>query len=297
MPVVLILLIALLALSLGVAMHAALADRDRRVVLGRVLPSGAESVFAAKRRGARSRVTRWLARSMPTSNGKPDAAGTLVRAGFDGPVAAAVYGVTRTGAVVAATTLTLVVAPRHTVTGFLALLALSVVIGLLAPPAILARLVRRRQSALRRALPDALDLLVVCVEAGISLDAAIVRVAREMMPLHPGLAGELMIVNRKVNAGLTREAALHGLSDRTGLDELRALAANMIQSERWGTSIATVLRVYAEALRRRRRQAAERHAATAPLKMLFPLGIFIFPAIFVVIVGPAFLKILTVFRH
>ena len=179
---------------------------------------------------------------------------------------------------------------------FVATLALAVVVGVLAPPAFLNHAARARQDKLRRALPDSLDLLLVCVEAGISLDAAILRVAKDMAILYPDLAGELMIINRKVNAGTPRDQALKGLWERTGLEELRGLAANMIQSEKWGTSIATVLRVYAETLRRKRKQAAEKKAATAPLKMLFPLTVFIFPALFVVLLGPAAIKIFDMFR-
>jgi tight adherence protein C len=157
------------------------------------------------------------------------------------------------------------------------------------------RMIANRQGRIRLALPDGLDLLVVCVEAGVSLDAAVLRVAREMELMHPDLAHELLMVNRRVNAGMTREEALHGLSLRTGVEELRALASNMIQSERWGTSIATVLRVYGETARRKRKQAAEKRAAEAPVKMLFPLTLFILPTIFIVVLGPAIIRISHVF--
>jgi tight adherence protein C len=104
-----------------------------------------------------------------------------------------------------------------------------------------------------------------------------------------------MTVNRRVNAGIPRDQAMHGLWLRTGVEELRALSANMIQSEKWGTSIATVLRVFAETLRRKRKQTAEKKAATAPLKMMIPLALFIFPTIFIVLMGPAIIKINTMF--
>jgi tight adherence protein C len=167
----------------------------------------------------------------------------------------------------------------------------AVAVGLLVPPAGLDRLVQMRRDKLRRALPDALDLLVVCVEAGVSLDAAILRVARDIGSAHEELANELLIINRKVNAGMPREQALYGLWTRTGVEELRALAANMVQSERWGTSIAKVLRVNAETLRRKRKQFAEKKAAQASLKMMGPLLLFLLPALFVVILGPAFMSI------
>jgi hypothetical protein len=161
----------------------------------------------------------------------------------------------------------------------------------LGPPAVLDRLVQRRQARLRRAVPDALDLLVVCVEAGVSLDAAVLRVARDLGVTHPELAGELAMVNRKVNAGMPREQALQGLWTRTGLEELRGLVASMVQSERWGTSIAKVLRVNAETLRRVRKQTAEKKAAQASLKMMGPMVLFMLPALFIVLLGPAFMRI------
>jgi tight adherence protein C len=167
-------------------------------------------------------------------------------------------------------------------------------IGLMLPPFVLLRLEARRQERIRRSLPDALDLLVVCVEAGISLDAAILRVAKDLLLVHPELAGELMVVSRKTNAGMTREDALRGLWDRTGVDEVRALVASLLQSEKWGSSSARVLRVSSETLRRKRRQTAERKAATAPLKMIVPMAIFIFPALFIVILGPAVVQIISV---
>jgi tight adherence protein C len=134
------------------------------------------------------------------------------------------------------------------------------------------------------------------VEAGVSLDAAILRVARDLAVTHPDLAGELMVINRKVNAGVPREAALNGLWSRTGLEELRGLAASMVQSERWGTSIAKVLRVNAETLRRKRKQTAEKKAAQASLKMMGPLLLFLLPALFVVILGPAAINISQAFK-
>jgi tight adherence protein C len=159
-------------------------------------------------------------------------------------------------------------------------------LGFIAPPAILTRLKTMREDRIRKSLPDCLDLLLVCVEAGVSLDAAILRVGREMLLLHQELSYELLMMNRRMNAGMRREDALHGLYERTGVPELRSLGANMIQSERWGTSIAQVLRVYSESLRRKRRQAAEKKAAVAATKMIFPLALFILPALFAVIGGP-----------
>jgi tight adherence protein C len=118
-----------------------------------------------------------------------------------------------------------------------------------------------------------------------------------MATTHPDLASEFLMVNRRVNAGLPREKALQGLWERTGLEDLRGLVSSMVQSEKWGTSIAKVLRINAETLRRKRKQAAEKKAAEAGLKMLFPLMLFLLPALFVVILGPAAITIMTNFSN
>jgi tight adherence protein C len=170
------------------------------------------------------------------------------------------------------------------------------VVGYVIPVYYLTRAVRIRQEKIRRSLPDTLDLLVVCVEAGISLDAAILRVAKELISVHPELAGELIVVNQKNNAGMSREDALRGMWERTGVEELRTLISSLIQSEKWGSSSSRTLRVSSETLRRKRRQAAERRAATAPVKMVVPMGLLIFPALFIVILGPAVLNIVASFR-
>ncbi len=298
MPISLILSILGLAAAAGVAAYAVQAGRDRGAVLERVL-RGERDDWASRTKtsdGVLARIATWLAQRMPAWwNPTGEAATTLVHAGYDGSAAPAVYALLRLTSAIVVPLIALVTVPRRDTALFVVILGLAVAIGFVAPPAILARLAESRREALRRALPDSMDLLVVCVEAGVSLDAAILRVAKEMATLHADLADEFFLVNRRVNAGMPREQALHGLAERTGLDELRGLASNMIQSERWGTSIATVLRIYAETLRKKRKQTAEKRAATAPLKMLFPLGVFIFPSIFIVIVGPAALKIYAIF--
>jgi tight adherence protein C len=215
----------------------------------------------------------------------------LVKAGYDNPIAPLIYSLLRVVALVALPLLAFVFIPKTSFLKVLVGVGAVAMGGLLLPPFVLLRLEARRQERIKRSLPDALDLLVVCVEAGISLDAAILRVAKDLMIVHPELAGELLVVSRKTNAGMTREDALRGLWDRTGVDEVRALVASLLQSEKWGSSSARVLRVSSETLRRKRRQTAERKAATAPLKMIVPMAIFIFPALFVVILGPAVIQI------
>lgn len=297
MPISLILLIVILVASVAAAAYALVGARERRAVLER---AGASDLFIVKPPavGVKSRVSALIARLLPSSMtaGQEEVASKLLHAGFEGPGAAAVYVVARMTAAVSLPLLALLLGPRNNMLYYVLTLVLAVTIGLLAPPALLDNLARSRQEKLRRAVPDAMDLLVVCVEAGISLDAAILRVARELGHMHGELAHEFLYLNRRVNAGVPREQALHGLWQRTGLEELRGLASNMIQSEKWGTSIATVLRVYAEGLRRKRKQAAEKKAATAPLRMMIPLAIFIFPTMFIVLLGPAVIKINAMFK-
>jgi tight adherence protein C len=298
MPVYLIFLLTLLVAAVAAAAYALMSERERRAVLSRAGAGRQDELLALKRPQSSlgSRVAEWLvAHSPATLVAKQKSAELLMQAGYDSAAAPVVFAVIRLATPTFLALLGVALAPRGSMMFFVASLVLAVLIGVLAPPAVLNYAARARQDKMRRALPDSLDLLLVCVEAGISLDAAILRVAREMAILHPDLAGELMVVNRKVNAGMPREQALHGLWERTGVEELRGLSANMIQSEKWGTSIATVLRVYTETLRRKRKQQAEKTAATAPVKMLFPLTMFIFPALFVVILGPAAIKIFGMF--
>ena len=298
MPITLVLLIGLIVVAASVASYALITERQRRTVLDRANGGGDSFILLRPQRPSLSgRLSKWVADHMPQSwAAKGDIASTLVHAGFDGATAPAVYAAARVGVAVGPPLLAFTFMPREKLLFFFGAVILAAFIGLAAPPAVVQNLARRRKHKITRSLPDSLDLLVVCVEAGVSLDAAILRVAREMGKGHPILASELMVVNRRINAGMPREQAMHGLWLRTGVEELRALAANMIQSEKWGTSIATVLRVFAETLRRKRKQAAEKAAATAPLKMMIPMAIFIFPTIFVVLLGPAMIKIMEMFR-
>lgn len=219
----------------------------------------------------------------------------LVQGGFESPSSPAVFFLLRSASMVGFPVAAFLLVPRTEFLLWVSALFVAAFIGLIAPQALLDRFVRLRQERIRKSVPDALDLLVVCVEAGTSLDAAILRVAKELRLPHPDLAHELAVVNRLTNAGITREEALRGLWQRTGVLDLRALVSSMIQSEKWGTSIATVLRISAETLRRKRRQYAEKKAKMAPLKMTFPLLFFILPALFTVILGPAVVQIIQEF--
>jgi tight adherence protein C len=150
---------------------------------------------------------------------------------------------------------------------------------------------RARKEAIFLGLPDALDLMVVCVEAGLGLDQAMRKVAEEMKVTYRVIASEFALCNFQLQMGRSRSEVLHELGGRTGVDDLRALAAILIQAEKFGSSVAQALRVQSDAMRVRRRQLAEERAAKTAVKLIFPLVLFIFPAIFVVLVGPAAIQI------
>ena len=147
--------------------------------------------------------------------------------------------------------------------------------------------VTKRREEIRRAVPGVLDLIIVCVEAGMSLNAAIVRISGEMKGTFKALAEELNLVNQEIFIGKSRTEAFRNLALRTGVDELRALATVLMQSDRMGTSIADLLRVQADSLRAKRRQRALEAAHKTPVKLVFPLVLCIFPELLVVILGPA----------
>jgi len=164
--------------------------------------------------------------------------------------------------------------------------------GYLLPDMWLTWRVRARQGRLRRSLPDALDLLVICVEAGLGLDQALMKVSQDMKIVHPELSEELQLVNLEMRIGKTRIDAMRELARRTGLDDIKSLVAMLIQTERFGTSIAQSLRVYSDDMRIKRRQRAEEMSAKTSVKMVPPLVFFIFPALMVVILGPAIITIM-----
>jgi len=173
--------------------------------------------------------------------------------------------------------------------------AFLAVVGYLAPGLILARLIEMRKQELQNGLPDALDLLIVCVEAGSSLDQGVLKTSEELYVSYPALADELKTLNIEVRAGKPRLEAFRNLSTRTGLDDVRALVAMLVQTDRFGTSVAQALRTLAQTLRTKRRQRAEEKAAKIGVKLVFPLVFFLFPAFYVVTLGPAIIQFVRVF--
>jgi tight adherence protein C len=171
---------------------------------------------------------------------------------------------------------------------------LAAAIGYVLPAMVLARIGKKRQRTIQLSLPDALDLLVVSVEAGLGLDQAMARVAQELAFAHKELSGELRLVNLELLAGTARADALRNLADRTGVEDLKSLVAMLVQTDKFGTSVAHSLRVFSETMRTKRRQRAEEAAAKTGVKMVFPLVVCIFPAIWFVTIGPAAIKFIRV---
>jgi tight adherence protein C len=293
MPIILWALIAVIVVAVSAALYSLQLSRARRELVLRLdgqagVAAAPITILRGTDEGWVTRLGRWLRENAPRSwSDAGEAAPLLVQAGFDGDFAPLFYTTIRVATVVLLPLAAFTFGPQSSFKTLTMLVVVAGAAGAIGPKAALDRLVARRRDRIRKAIPDSLDLLVVCVEAGVGLDSAMLRVARDMAFLHPDLASEFLIVNRTINAGLSREEAMHGLWQRTGVEELRGLASSMVQSERLGTSIARILRVYAEALRRKRRQIAEKRAAEASIKMIIPLGLFMLPALFALILGPA----------
>jgi len=169
-------------------------------------------------------------------------------------------------------------------------------LGFLIPDFWLGHLIKKRQAKLRRGLPDVLDLLVICIEAGLSLDQAVMRSAQELAMAHPALCDELGIVVLEQRAGRPRTEAWKNLSKRTDVDVIRSLVSVLVQSEAFGTSVAKTLRTHADTLRSQRVQKIEEMAAKTTVKLIFPLVLFIFPSLFVVVLGPAVITMMEAFK-
>ena len=293
----------LIATTVGLVVFAiAQAMPNRPAVVGRRLAElqllGTNAFDPAQRRARMKRRERWEAvlQELGEKAARPEKDQTEVRrrltqAGYQSPAAPAVYW----GVRIALPLLVLGVAMLVLVPmlGRLGLMGGVVAAGFgwLLPSFYVDSRISKRQSELRRALPDTLDLLVTTVEAGLGLNHAMVRVAQEISQLSPQMAKELTLVNLEIRAGKTREEALRGLGDRSGLDDLRSLATMLIQTDRFGTSVVQALRVHSDTMREKRRQRAEEAAAKTSVKILFPLLVCIFPAIFLVIIGPAAIRI------
>jgi tight adherence protein C len=179
--------------------------------------------------------------------------------------------------------------------GYLTIVFSLAALGYFSPNVYLARRIANRKRDIFESFPDAIDLIIVCVESGLGLDAALVKVGQEIHKRSPILGAELHLINLELRAGSSRERALKNLATRTGVDDIDALVAMLVQSDRFGTSVAESLRVYADTLRTKRRLRAEEAAAKIAVKLLIPLIFCIFPALLVVLLGPAIITISKVF--
>jgi tight adherence protein C len=266
---------------------------DRLSRLWQPLAAKRKVTFREKQTQTAARVLSDVGKLLPSSKDMSSTKLMLVRAGYRRPEAIMALR----GAKVLLPVVFLVAAYFSGLTqsgNAMLVYIIALVAGFLMPDMWLSRRVKKRQTILRKALPDALDLLVVCIEAGLGLDQAFMRVSQELRITHPELCGELDLVNAQIRIGRTRIEAMRELSSRTGVDDIKALVAMLIQTDRFGTSVSQSLRVHADDMRLKRRQRAEEAAAKTPVKMVPPLVFFIFPALFVVILGPA---IITIFRQ
>jgi tight adherence protein C len=165
------------------------------------------------------------------------------------------------------------------------------VLGYLAPMQYVMRRIRRRQYAIAHGLPNALDLMVVCVESGLGIDQTMLQVAKELQFAHPEICSEFTVMNLELRAGIRREDALHNLADRTGVEDVKKLVAVLVQTNRFGTSIAQCLRGHADYLRTMARQKAEERAAKLAVKLVFPIFFCVLPTLFVVTIGPVMVRL------
>ncbi len=250
------------------AAHPSLSFRDVMQKLGDLVPASAKDVGVLQRR--------------------------LMRAGFRNPSALKVfYGIKGVLAVIltlAAVILTL----RFDIGGTDQIVAVGAALGagFFGPNTVLGMLVKRRFKRLRKGLPNSLDLMVVCVESGLGLDQAVMQVSQELQHAHPEISHEFALVNLEMRHGKRRADALRNLAERTGVEDLKKLAAVLIQADRFGTSIGQSLRNHSEYMRTAARQDAETRAAKIGIKLVFPIFFCILPALFVVTVGPVVVKIM-----
>jgi tight adherence protein C len=215
----------------------------------------------------------------------------LTRAGYPDSSAAIYYSLAELALPVAlAATALIVLGASNWIYALLAAVA-----GYVVPGVYVSRQTKLRQKAIQNGLPDVLDLLTVCVEAGSGLDQAIVKASEELSLVHPVLAGELKGITTEMRAGKGRLDAFRNFATRTGVDDVRTLVAMLTQTDRFGTSIAQALRTHAETSRIKRRQRAEERAAKVSVKLVFPLALCLFPALYVVCFGPVVVKVYRAF--
>jgi tight adherence protein C len=233
---------------------------------------------------------------LPASDGRDALRTGLIRAGYRQSEAVLIFLGSKV-VLAAALPLTWILVGYSTARPLGNVFVLAVVlaiVGFYLPTIFIAMRQRQRSEAVATGLPDALDLMVTCVEAGLGIAAALQRVGVEMRIASPELSAELALVNQEMQTGISRTDALRNLAERTGVDDVYSLVAMLIQTDRLGTSIAQALRAHAESMRTRRRQRAEQLARKASVKLAFPLVLLIFPALMLVLLGPALVELMRV---
>jgi tight adherence protein C len=218
----------------------------------------------------------------------------LMHAGFRSPNAPVIYRGIQLASMAGFPALVAVgvaVAQRPVASAMLWIL-FAFIIGFFLPRYILGRMIAKRQLLVRWGLADALDLMVISIEAGLGLNAAMLKVASELKEVHPQVSEEFELANLEIRVGRERDEALRNLAERTGVEDLRSLVAMLIQTDKFGTSIARAIRAFSDSLRTKRRQRAEQAAQKAAVKLLFPLACFLFPTLFIAILGPAAINLM-----
>jgi tight adherence protein C len=218
----------------------------------------------------------------------------LIRAGYRHPNAPRYFQGLRVVSVALFTALVVVVAggTAGELENLLLAVGAGAALGYIVPNQLLSMAVRRRQHGISRGLPNALDLMVVCVESGLGIDQTTLQVAKELQHAHPEIADEFTVMNLELRAGKRRADALHNLADRTGVEEVKKLVAVLIQTDRFGTSIAQSLRGHADYLRIMTRQRAEERASKLAVKLVFPIFFCVLPSLFVVTIGPVMTRLI-----
>jgi tight adherence protein C len=215
----------------------------------------------------------------------------LLRAGFRSPNAAPYFHAVRLVATLLFAAAALVAGWQFDADNLLLCAGAGAGFGYMAPMQYVLLRIRRRQHAIARALPNALDLMVVCVESGLGIDQTMLQVAKELQTAHPEICSEFTVMNLELRAGKRRAEALHNLADRTGVEEVKKLVAVLVQTDRFGTSIAQTLRGHADYLRTMARQRAEERAGKLAVKLVFPIFFCVLPTLFVVTIGPVMARL------
>ena len=285
---------ALLTYGVSVYLHHRRTVRDR---VKRVSSNSLRLLPQAERSSAKKQFLDWVSSfgkyAMKSKEDTSKLQSVLIQAGFRHPKGPAIYlGIRALSAALLPLPYLLWSAwQAQMASSNVCILFLIAALGFYLPHFLLKFSTRRRQNRIQRALPDVLDLLIVCMEAGLSLQATINRIAEEVRSISVDLYKELHLTNAELRTGIPREVALKNLGERTGVQDVKALVGLMVQSEKMGTSISQALRTHASFLRVQRAQKAEEKAAKLPVKILFPMLLFIFPSIFIVVMGPAIIQI------